>query len=453
MKKYSLIAPEIREILAEGDYADKICEGFSDLHAHEVSMSLEGLESDKIVQVILSFPILRMVEVFEHFDDEDKKDVFLCFSTEIQVNVIAAMSHDERIDLLKILPKDLQVLILKKIGRSEKEDIDLLLTYDEGSVGALVTSAFAAVAEADTVQDALDHLRKDSEEKETIYYIYVVDQDQHLLGLVSLRQLIVAKPYCYIRDLMNTDIIKVCVDDDQTEVAKIIKDYDFLAVPAIDEEGHLVGIVTVDDVVDLVVAEDTEDILNLGAAGKHVPYLSSSSFSAARQRLVWLLILIGVGFISGYVLERYQVVLDAVLPLIFFIPMLCASAGNAGTQSATVVIRELATDGISSHDLGTVWWKEFRIGLLVGLVLGSLAAVRAFIMEPVSATGIKMGLTVGGAMFLVILIATSCGALFPIFFKRMNVDPALMSGPLIASCVDVCCLLAYLELARFIFHL
>lgn len=452
MKKYSLIAPEIREVLQAPDYADQIREGFSDLHAHEISTALEGLEPREIALVILAFAIAKTVEVFEHFDDEDKKDIFLCLDVDQQSHLISHMSHDERIDLLKMLPDDVRKSVIRRIAKEDKDDIKLLLTYDEGSVGALVTSAYASISEQETVQEALIHLRRDAAEKETIYYVYVVDDQQILRGLVSLRQLISASPHRKIGDIMNSDIVKVGVDDDQSEAARIIRDYDFLAIPAVDKQGRLVGIVTVDDVVDWVVEGDTEEILSLGAVGKHIPYLSSSSWLAARQRLVWLFILIGVGFISGYVLERYQDILDAVLPLIFFVPMLCASAGNAGTQSATVVIRELATDGVTVRDIWTVWWKEFRIGLIVGGVLAVLAASRAWITHAPGISGLHMGLTVGGAMMLVVLIATSCGALLPMMFKRMNVDPALMSGPLIASLVDVCCLLTYLELARLIFQ-
>ena len=448
MEKCSLIAPEIREILLESNYANKIHDAFFDLHSHEISMSIEGLKATEMIAVIFVFPIAQTVAIFEHFDDEDKKKVFLHLTLEQQILMISHMSHDERIDLLKMIPDELQALILSQVTPSDKDDIDLLLTYDEGSVGSLVTSAYAFVAESETVQEALEHLRQDAKDKETIYYIYVLNDQQKLLGLVSLRQLILARPQSLIRDIMQTDIIKVRVDDDKAEAAKIIKNYDFLAVPAVDDQGVFVGIVTIDDIVDLVEEEDTEDILHLGAAGKYMPYLSSSSFYMARQRLIWLFILIGVGFISSYILERYQSILDVVLPLIFFIPMLCASAGNAGTQSATVVIRELATGGVNLSDLWTVWWKEFRIGLLVGSILTVLVALRAVMID---GDGLRMAATVGGTMFLIMLIATSCGALLPMVFKKMRVDPALMSGPLIASLVDVCCLLIYLELARIIF--
>ncbi|OED38465.1 magnesium transporter [PVC group bacterium (ex Bugula neritina AB1)] len=453
MKKYSLIAPELREILSSKDYRQKLCVEFDDLHAHEVSMALEGLDPHEIAQVIFAFSVFRRVEIFEHFDDEDKNKIFMSLDISRQVEIISYMSHDERIDLIKTLPEELQNLILKKLDISDKEDIDQLLSYGEGSVGALVTSAYASIAESDTVKEALEHICKDSEEKETIYYIYVVDKGKRLLGLVSLRQLILARSTGYIRDIMKTDIVKVSVDDDQSQAAKIIRDYDFLAIPAVNAQGLLVGIVTVDDVVDVVVAEDTEKMLNLAAAGKYVPYISSSSFYAARQRLFWLIILIGVGFISGHVLERYQEVLENIISLIFFIPMLCASAGNAGTQSATVIIRELATDSIENKNIWFVWKKEFKIGLWLGAILGILGACRAALVEPFGERAIKTALTVGIAMLVVILISMSCGALFPLLCKRYKVDPALVSGPLVSSLVDVCCLFIYLELARFVFQL
>jgi magnesium transporter len=453
MKKYSLIAPEIHEIMDDLDFKQKIQDSFSDLHAYEVSTSLEGLEPFEIARILLALGIPKGVDIFEEFEDSDKSDIFLCFTLDERVTYIEEMSHDERIDLLKILPENIQNQVYRRIDQSDRDDIKKLMIYEEGSVGSLVTTAYASVKQDDSVKEALAHLRKTSLDKETIYYVYVVDKENRLLGLVSLRELIIAAPSTLIKNIMSSDVVSLCVEDDQEGASKLIRDYDLIALPAVDEKGVLVGIVTVDDLVDVVIEENTEDILNLGAAGKHVPYLSSSVLTAASQRGIWLFILICVGFVSGYVLERYQFIFDSVMPLVFFIPLLCASAGNAGTQSATIVIRELATDGIDLEDIWRVLRKEFLIGILLGVGLGLMAAIRAFFFDSQSDLGLKMGMTVGASMILVIIFSTSCGAILPIMFKKLNLDPALMSGPLISSLVDICCLLTYLEIARFIFHL
>lgn len=448
MKKYSLIGPEIKELMQDEDFDQKIRDSFLDLHAYEVSSSLEGLEAADIARILLALGIPAGVDVFEEFEDEDQQEIFKCFSLRQQVLFVQQMSHDERIDLLKTLPDVTRQEIFHLLPKKDREDIRSLMGYEEGSVGALVTTEFATLKQDLTMEKALAYLRQVAPGKETIYYIYVVSEDNRLLGLVSLRELIMAPESKLVKEIMKTEVISIDVHADQEDVVRLIRDYDLLAVPAIDAEGRLVGIVTVDDAVDVGVEEQTEDILNLGAAGAHVDYLNSTPLHAASKRVGWLFILICVGFVSGAVLERYQPVFDVVMPLIFFIPMLCASAGNAGTQSSTVVIRELAMGSIQLSDVGRVLLKEFSIGLLVGGGLGLMAAMRAGLFGGWQAMDWRMGIVVGLSMGLVIVLATSLGAILPILFKRMNLDPALMSGPLIASIVDVCCILTYMEVAR-----
>jgi len=236
-----------------------------------------------------------------------------------------------------------------------------------------------------------------------------------------------------IEDVMHKNVISARVDEDKEVVAKRISDYDFLAIPIIDEGDRLVGIVTVDDVVDVVIEESTEDIYKYGAVGEYIDYMKSNSFQMAKQRVVWLFILIFVGFVAAWVIETNSMHLETVVALSFFIPLLLGAGGNAGTQSSTVIIRGMATGGIQIEDLIMVMKKELGVGIIIGTVLGVIVSVGAswFNQDP------KVGVTVGLAMIVTVTLATTLGAFLPILFKRLKLDPALMSGPFITSIVDI----------------
>jgi magnesium transporter len=450
MNKYSLMAPEIKEIWDDPDFEKKILDAFSDLHAYEISSSIEGLEPQEISRILLALNSPQNIEVFEAFEDEDKRDILLCFDKQKRAQFIEDMSPDERVDLMHILSEDVKDDIYRLIAQAERNDIKKLLQYEEGSAGSIMTTEYASLPADISVKVALNKLRSIAPDKETIYYVYIVDEKNNLIGFISLKKLILAKVDSLIKDIMNTEVISVNVFDDQEEVSKIISDYDLLAVPVIDNEGKFIGIVTVDDIVDVVIEEDTEDILHYGAVEKHINYLKSNPFYIARQRIIWLFILVAMGFLSGYVLERYKDVLDAVVALVFFIPLLCASGGNAGTQASTVIIRGLATDEISMTDWLQVFYKEISIGILMGLGMGLVSCIRACFIK---GADIRLGLVVGSSMVFIVVLANALGALLPVVLKKMKLDPALVSGPFIASMVDICCIFSYFEIARYIYNL
>jgi len=448
VKKAALLGHELREIWQDPLFEDKIREAFCDLHAHEIASSLDGLEAHEIARILLIIGLPFNVHVFEEFEDEDRRDILLLLSRQDRAKFIEEMAPDERVDLLKILPTDIQDDIYRLIAQAERNDIKRLIKYEEGSVGSVMTTEYAALPKHITIKEALERLRMIGPERETIYYVYVVDSSHHLIGIASLRNIILAAPHLLLENIMNQDVLYANAFSDQAEASKLISDYDLLALPVVDNDGKLMGIVTVDDIVDMVIEEDTEDILKYGAVEKHINYMRSNPFRVARQRVVWLLVLVFMGFISAYVLQRYHNILEAVAPLVFFIPLLCASGGNAGTQASTVVIRGLATDEISMNDLRSVFFKEIMTGVLMGCILAVVAAIRAFL---VPGADIRLGIVVGVSMVLVVILANSLGALLPIVLKKMKCDPALVSGPFITSMVDIACLLFYLEIARMIY--
>ncbi len=446
--KSSLASPEIREILEQDNYREKIRELFSDMHPYDIFSSIEDLPIEDIAKIIAALKE-KGIEVFEYFSDEDKKEIFYCFSRSKMVELLEDMSSDERADFVKRLPEEIVDDILPLVAQAERNDIKKLLKYKEGTAGAIMTTEYANVPPDMTVEEAMDYLRKIAPNRETIYYIYVTDKNRKLIGFVSLREIIVAKKGAKISEIMHKDVISIKASEPASEAAKKISDYDFLALPVVDGNDALVGIVTVDDVLDVVVEEDTEDMLSYGATGVVHKYLEEPVLGIAKKRIMWLLILVFVQFISGAILQAHSAQLQAMIALAFFIPVLSGTGGNAGSQSSTTIIRGLATSDIGEEDMFKVFQKELSTGVLVGSFLGAIGFFRAYVMEK----NMFLAITVFLSMIATVTIATISGAVLPILFKKMKLDPALMSGPFIASIVDIVSIFIYLEIARWLIRI
>ncbi len=440
-----LVGPDLQEILSKDDYSTKLKEIFSDLHPYDIFSLIEDLPSEDIAKIISALG-KKGIEVFEYFPDEEKKDIFCCFSPRKMVDLLEEMSPDDRVDFVKKLPEDLIEDILPLVAQAERNDIKRLLQYKEGTAGAIMTTEYANVPPDITVEQALQYLRRIAPDRETIYYVYVTDKDRRLLGLVTLRELIIAKKGAKIEEIMHKDLIKVRVNDSSEDVAKKVRDYDFLAIPVVDDDDRLVGIITVDDVIDVIEEEDTEDMLAYGASGIVHNYTQESTLSIAKKRIMWLLILVFVQFISGAVLQMHSAELQAMIALAFFIPVLSGMGGNAGSQSSTTIIRGLATGEIEEDDFWKIFFKEVLVGLFVGVVLGLIGFGRAMLIQK----DVRLGVTVFLSMIAVITAATTAGATLPVMFKKLGLDPALMSGPFIASVVDIVSILIYFEIARIV---
>jgi magnesium transporter len=446
-RKTSIISPEIKQILKSPHRKEKLKEFFSDLHPHDIFVLCERLEPEEIAQIITALGRPKGIELFEEFKIRRQREIFRNFSKEWMADILEEMSPDERADFIKALPQERAEEILPLVAQAERNDIKKLIQYEEGTAGSILTTEYASLPPNITAKEGLEKLKLQAFDRETIYYTYVIDNERKLLGLVSLKNILLAPSDSLIKDIMNKNVISVNADEDKEVVAKKLSDYDFLAIPVVDKENKLLGIVTIDDVVDVLREEDTEDIYRYGAAGEHIDYIHSGPFSIAKQRILWLSILVLVGFISGWILQQYAFQIQSIVALAFFIPVLLASGGNAGTQSSTVIIRGLATGEIRMKNVLKVFKKELLTGLLMGGAMGILACARALIMNK----NPLLGLTVGLAMIATIIIATTLGALLPLLFKRLKLDPALMSGPFIASILDVVGIFVYLQIATFIF--
>ncbi len=446
-KRISLISPEIREILDSPDASQQIKEAFYDMHPRDIFTLCEDLEAEEVAACIRALGIPSGITLFEEFDDERKKEIFDCFSKEWMADILEEMSSDERADFVKYLPQERIEEILPLVARAERIDIKKLIKYKEGTAGSILTTDYASLSPDITVKDAFEKLKLQAFDRETIYYVYVIDNERRLLGFITLRELIVATSNKKIEEVMHQNVVSANVNDDKEEVAKKLSDYNLLAIPIVEEGNRLVGIVTVDDVVDIVIEETTEDIYKYGAAGEYIDYMKSNAFQLARQRTFWLMILVCVGFLTGYVIQSNSGKIQNVVALSFFIPLILGAGGNAGTQSSTVVIRGLATGNIQINDIFRVFRKEVSIGVLVGAILATIASLGGILIgkDP------KIGITVGLAMVCSVILATTLGSFLPIIFKKLKLDPALMSGPFITSIVDVVSLLIYFKVATFIF--
>jgi len=447
LKKGSLITPEIQDILKRPDKTERIKELFKDMHPYDIYVLCENLESFEVAECIKALGIPVGIELFEEFDDEVKKEIFDCFNKEWMADILEEMAPDERADFVIHLSAHRTEEILPLVARAERNDIKKLIQFQEGTAGSILTTDYAYLPPDITVKEATERIKLQAFDRETIYYIYVINEERKLLGFVSLRDVITSPSQQKIEDIMNKNVISANVKEDKEEVANKLSDYDFLAIPIVDDDQGLVGIVTVDDVVDVVIEESTEDMYRYAAAGEYLDYMKASSFSLAKQRILWLFILVFVGFISAWVLEIHSFQLEHVVALSFFIPLLLGAGGNAGTQSSTVIIRGLAVGDINMDDMAQVVKKELFVGIIVGTCMAVIVALRAFWLEQDP----RLGITVGFAMVATVMLATTLGALLPILFKKLKWDPALMSGPFITSIVDVVSLLIYFKIATLIF--
>ena len=441
-----LFIPELRQLLAARDH-ETVREVFADLHPSDGAELISGLVPHEILDILAIIGNRSSIEIFEQLDLAVQKVCLEEADPKAILPFIEEMSSDDRVDLIKEVEPEIADRLMPLLAQAERDDIRRLLAYEEGTAGAIMTTEYASVDKDITATEALNRLRMQAPNKETVYYVYVVDHDRRLKGFVTLKDVLLAPPNQKIEQIMEEDVISVSIDENVEEVADKISHYDFLAIPVIDNDRRLVGIVTVDDILDVVEEEATEDIYHLAAAGKPLDYLNTGIFKIAKERILWLFILVLTGFVAGAVMQRFQSQLTAVIALVFFIPVLSGTGGNAGTQTTTVIIRGLATGELEMKDIFRILFKEIRVALLVGLAMGVLTAIRAILTSPDPRLVVPLSLTVGLAMVGCVILAIAAGAILPILFKKIGLDPALMSGPFISSLMDVFTLLLYLGLA------
>ena len=319
------------------------------------------------------------------------------------------------------------------------------MNYPDNSVGSIMTAEFTDLKQSMTVAQAIAHIRRTGENSESVYTCYVTDAGRRLEGVLTIKELLLAQDEQLIADLMETDVITAETTEDQEEAVARMMKYDFISLPVVDKEGRLVGIVTVDDVMDVMEEEATEDFEKMAAmAPSEKPYLKTSVLSLAKHRILWLLVLMISGMITGGILGQYEAAFAAMPLLVTFIPMLTDTGGNAGSQSSTLVIRGMAVGEIQPKDFAKVFWKELRVSMLVGVVLSAVNFVRLIITYPGNH---MVALTVALALFVTVLLAKTVGGVLPMVAKLCHADPAIMAAPLITTIVDAISLVVYFRIA------
>ena len=437
-----LLLPELREMLIDNDVAAmrEFCRVF---HAGVVAENLAALTTAEAWHILSQTDLRRQVEVFEFMELPRQIELVSTIDRPHLSALVEEMSADDRTGLLRNLDEEQVELILPLVAQAERNEIRKLLAYPESSAGAIMTTEYASLREDMTVRQALAALHSQAPDRETIYYVYVLDDARHLHGFVSLRKLILARPEALVRDIMDRDVLSVRVDEDQETVANMMARYDFIAMPVVDPEGRLVGIITYDDVLDVVRQEATEDAHRMAAVAPLAEgYLATPFHTLAWKRGVWLVLLLVAGFGTSWLLRQFDPFIKDHEWLVWFLPLVLASGGNSGSQSATLIIRSMSLGEMTDRNQSLIVRREVATGLALGTAMGLLGF--AFAANYVA---ILHALVVGLTIALVVTFGTTNGALLPIILRRLGMDPALMSNPLIASLSDALGVLTYCGVA------
>lgn len=405
----------------------------------------DDLGIEKTVALFRMLPKNISVVVFSYLDSDEQLSIIRAIN-DVEINyILDELDFDDKIDVLEELPANIVDKILSKTPKEERRLINTFLNYPDNCAGTLMTPEYISLQEDMTVEQALQYIRREGIDSETIYTCYVKSQGRTLIGIVSLRSIVVANSNTLISELMTTDPVYVGVYDDQEKVAETFKKYGFLAIPVVDSEHRIVGIITFDDILDVIEDEATEDMERMAGVmsgdNSGGDYLDIPVMQHVKNRLPWLLFLTISGMITGSILAHFEVVLSQVIVLVSYLPLLMGSGGNSGSQAATLVIRGMAIGDIDLKDIFKVIWKEARISIIVGLVLSIFNFLKVILIDQQS---LMIGLTVAVSQIIIVFFAKLIGGILPMAAKRIGIDPALMASPMISSLSDMVSVFTYL---------
>lgn len=414
----------------------------------DIEEFMSELDND---ESLIVYRLLRKddaAEVFAELKDEGKHRLLTSITDPELDDIVKALNFDDVIDTLEEMPATVVKRMLRNSDAETRKKVNQFLQFPEDSAGSLMTTEFVEVRPNMTCQEVLDRIKKIGSTKVTIYTCYVTSTTKSLLGYVSLRLIVTSPNDTKVKDLMYEDVISVEAYEDQEEVANTFKRYGFTALPVVDSERRLVGIITVDDIMDVMELEATEDFQRMaGTTPDEEEYSNTSAIKLAKNRLPWLMFLMISASFTSTILKSSQRVIESIIALNMFIPMLTDSGGNAGSQSSTLVIRGMATGDVELKDWYKVVFKELQVGLMIGIIMGLLAFLKCILFDKVN---MEVALIVGITIFIIIIIAKVVGALLPMGAKKLGFDPAIMASPLITTIVDSIGLLCYFEVARII---
>ena len=397
---------------------------------------LEELGLEKTIIIFRMLPKDVSVEVFSYLPSDDQVAIVQGITDREISYIIEELDFDDKIDVLEELPANIVDKILEKTPKEERRLINTFLNYPDTCAGSLMTPDYISLQENMTVAEALAHIKQEGMDSETVYTCYVKKEGRKLDGIVSLRSLVISDGDMKIADLMSTEYVYVNVYDDQEEVAETFKKYGFLAIPVVDNEHRLVGIITFDDILEVIEEETTEDIQRMAGVidDSDTEYLDMGIFRHVRNRLPWLVFMNISAMITGTIILRFEAVLAQVIVLVSYLPLLMGTGGNTGSQAATLVIRGMAIDEIELKDVLKVFWKEFRVSLILGVLLSIFNMAKVVFIDGES---ILIGLTVALSMTVIVIFAKLLGRMLPMAAKKLGVDPALMANPMISSFTDM----------------
>lgn len=414
------------------------------LHPYDRALFYEKVEPELRKSIYRYLSPKELAEIFEtsEIDADEYKQFLQEMDTTYAADMISYMFVDNAVDVLKELDKSQVVSYLTLMDKNAATEIKALLHYEEYTAGSIMTTEYVTVPQNSTVRSGMTILRNEAPGAETIYYVFVVDDDNRLTGVVSLRDLIIADEDTLISSIMNERVVSVLVSEDQEEVARMIKDYNFLAVPVVDFQQHILGIITVDDIIDVLDEEASDDYSKL-AAVSNMDTFDKNSFSAAKKRLPWLLILLVLGMLTANLIDLFTETISKVALLAAFIPLIAGTAGNSGTQALAVAVRGIATRDVEDESKFKLLLREAGTGLITGLLCAVFVVGLIYVWKH----EFIIGLLVGAAILVSIFVATISGSFIPLFMHKMKIDPAVASGPFITTLNDVISIIIYLGLA------
>ncbi|UJL47638.1 magnesium transporter [Virgibacillus sp. NKC19-16] len=415
---------------------------FLDLHPYDQAVFFFEQEKEIRLQIYTYLSPEEIAEIMENMELDDTKIFFAEMDPRFASMVLAEMAADNAVDILNELDKDQVASFLTIMDKASADEIKQLLHYEEKTAGSIMTTEFIAIMKTKTVKQAMHQLKEEAPDAETIYYLYILDEDKRLVGVLSLRDLIIAEDDVRIEAVMSEKIVSVSVGKDQEEVAQMIRDYDFLALPVVDFQNHLLGIITVDDILDVMEEEASEDYSRLAAVAD-TDSRYDSAFNSAKKRLPWLVILLFLGMFTASLIGQFEATLDQVAVLAIFIPLIAGMAGNTGTQALAVAVRGLATGDYGKQKKAKLILREATTGLITGTVCGIVITIVIYLWQG----DIFLGLLVGISIMATLIVATLAGSLIPMLIHRFKIDPAVASGPFITTINDIISILIYFGMA------
>ena len=416
----------------------------SELHPYEVASLLEEFEEPDQITILSLTPPETAAEALEHLDYDDQYRLLDHSDEGVAKAILAAMGRDAIADLLMAIHPNKAQQIMAMVPEEDLESIKYLMTYPEDSAGGIMSLDYIQAREYWTIEQAIKHFRKVGQKQSIANYIYVVDAVGRLVGVLSLKELLLSDPKSLVSDVMHKNIITVTATADQEEAARIMSQYDLMILPVVNGQGRLVGVISADDIMDVIEEEDTEDIHRLGGSQPlELPYLESSLMTLFSKRIGWLMFLFAVQAVTSNILKYYENALSSVVTLAFFIPLLADVGGNSGTQASSLVIRALALGEVTVKDIAVILFKELRVSGLIGIAMGVIGYFFAWAISGST----TIGMIVACTLIVVLIMSSTVGAVLPILGRMCRVDPAVFSAPLITTVVDITALTVYFNIA------